>query len=160
MLLSHECFKKQGAKIVSNTVTRPVFGVKSTLSRTIVVKYRSLRFMEDWELDFEWLRVKHYVKDAMKRDDLPDLNMVLLLIGIQELGRWKKKFNKEEKQDLMHIAVCRLLSYEDYFEFVGRDADGWPHWKQVREMNTQNLGQQERLLQQMAVRYFKELEAE
>lgn len=116
--------------------------------------------MEDWELDFEWLRVRHYVKDAMKRDDLPDLNMVLLLIGMQELGRWKKKFTKEEKQDLMHIAVCRLLSYEEYFEFIGRDADGWPHWKQVREMNTQNLGQQERLLQRMAVKYFKELETD
>lgn len=116
--------------------------------------------MEDWELDFEWLRVQHIVKDSMRTDALPDLNTVLFLVGMQELGRWKKKFTKEEKQDLMHIAVCRLLSYEEYFEFEGRDADGWPHWKQIRIMDPQGLGKQERLLKELAVRYFKEWELE
>jgi hypothetical protein len=116
--------------------------------------------MEDWELDFEFLRVQHIVKDAMRQDGLPDLNTVLFLIGMQELGRWQKKFSKEEKQDLMHIAVCRLLSYEEFYEFEGRDADGWPHWRQVRELNKNNLGQQERLLKTLSVRYFKEYEQE
>ncbi len=116
--------------------------------------------MEDWELDFEWLRVQHIVKDAMHRDTLPDLNMVLFLIGIQELGRWKKDFTKEEKQDLMHIAVCRLLIYEGFFEFTGRDQDGWPHYRQTLEMPQQNTTQQERALKVNAVRYFKDLEAE
>ncbi len=104
--------------------------------------------------------MQHIVKDSMKQTVLPDLNMVLLLIGIQELGRWKKGFTKEEKQDLMHIAVCRLLHYEGYYEFEGRDADGWPHWRQAREMDAQNLGQQEILLKQLAIRYFKEIETE
>lgn len=75
--------------------------------------------MENWELDFEWLRVQHIVKDSMRRDTLPDLNTVLLLIGIQELGRWKKNFSKEEKQDLMHIAVCRLLDKQRLFRIRG-----------------------------------------
>jgi hypothetical protein len=121
---------------------------------------RHLCGMEDWELDFEWLKVRHIVQDAMRRETLPDLNTVLFLIGMQELGRWQKKFTKEEKQDLMHIAVCRLLSYEGYFEFVGRDADGWPHYKQIREVYKADLGKQERLLQEFAIRYFKEWEAE
>lgn len=116
--------------------------------------------MEDWELDFEWLRVQHLVRDAMRRETLPDLNTVLFLIGIQELGRWKKDFSKEEKQDLMHIAVCELLCYDEFFEFAGRDADGWPHYRQVRELNDQNMTQQERYLKIQAVRYFKELEQE
>ncbi|MFN4079709.1 MAG: hypothetical protein ACK4NS_02315 [Saprospiraceae bacterium] len=115
---------------------------------------------EDWELDFEYLRVQHIVKDSMKRDALPDLNVILLLIGIQELGRWKKDFTKEEKQDLMHIAVCRLLSYEGYFEFAGRDADGWPHWRQIREMQAMSLDAQEQFLKGFVVRYFKDLEAD
>ncbi|MEZ4921245.1 MAG: hypothetical protein R2792_19240 [Saprospiraceae bacterium] len=72
----------------------------------------------------------------------------------------KKSFTKEEKQDLMHIAVCRLLSYEDFFEFVGRDEDGWPHYKQIREMTTTNMVNQEKMLKVYAVRYFKEMEAE
>lgn len=116
--------------------------------------------MEDWELDFEWLQVRHKVKDAMKRDTLPDLNMVLFLIGIQELGRWKRNFSKEEKQDLMHIAVCRLLAFEGYFDFAGRDEDGWPHYRQVIEMPKQDTTDQERMLKVNAIRYFKALEAE
>lgn len=116
--------------------------------------------MEQWELDFEWLRVQHLVKDAMRRDTLPDLNTVLFLIGIQELGRWKKSFTKEEKQDLMHIGVCRLLDYDGYFEFVGRDEEGWPHYRQVREMPDQPVLEQEKLLKTNAVRYFKEWEKE
>jgi hypothetical protein len=116
--------------------------------------------MEQWELDFEWIRVQHIVKDAMRRETLPDLNMVLFLVGIQELGRWKKGFSKEEKQDLMHVAVCRLLSYDGFFEFVGRDQDGWPHYKQVLEVTKNNMPEQERMLKVNAVRYFKELETE
>ncbi len=116
--------------------------------------------MEDWELDFEWLRVRHEVKDALRRDTLPDLNTLLFLIGIQELGRWRKTFSKEEKQDLMHIAVCRLLAYDGYYEFVGRDADGWPHWRQVRHIGNMSVADQERLLKIKIVQYFKDLEAE
>ena len=115
--------------------------------------------MEDWQLDFEWIRIQHKVKESMRQETLPDLNIVLLIIGIQELGRWKKQFSKEEKQDLMHIAVCRLLEYEGFYEFSGRDEDGWPHYRQVREVNKQNLGQQERLLKELAIRYIDEMDA-
>ncbi|MEM8909367.1 MAG: hypothetical protein AAGD05_16085, partial [Bacteroidota bacterium] len=104
--------------------------------------------MEDWEFDFAWLKVRHLVKDAMNRDRLPDLNGVLFLIGIQELGRWPEKFSKEEKQDLMHIAVCRLLSYDGYYEFVGRDADGWPHYQARQKLKVQGVKAQERMLKE------------
>ncbi len=115
--------------------------------------------MEEWELDFEWLRVRHFVQDRFKKDTLPDLNAVLFLIGIQELGRWKKEFSKEEKQDLMHIAVCRLMSYDGYYEFAGRDEDGWPHWRQLRAVPKLDLREQELMLKMYLIRYFKELEA-
>ena len=116
--------------------------------------------MDDWELDFEWLKVRHFVKDVFKKETLPDLNAVLFLIGIQELGRWQASFSKEEKQDLMHIAVCKLLSYDGFFEFVGRDADGWPHWKALKPAAIRGVEEQEALLKSRAIRYFKELEAE
>ena len=112
--------------------------------------------MEDWELEFEWLRVRHFVKDSMNRTELPDLNAILFLIGVQELGRWKDAFTKEEKQDLMHIAVCCLLEYSGYYEFVGRDADGWPHWKQLKPIKIKGEQEQERLLKINAIKYFKE----
>jgi hypothetical protein len=114
--------------------------------------------MEDWEIDFEWLKVRHYVQNSMKRGELPDLNVILLLVGVQEFGRVKEKFTKEEKQDLMHIAVCRLLYSDGIFEFVGRDADGWPHWKQVIAFDVKGIMSQERYLKEKLIQYFKEEE--
>ena len=116
--------------------------------------------MEEWKLDFEWLRVRHLVKDAFNRENLPDLNAILFLIGIQELGRWKTSFTKEEKQDLMHIAVCRLLSYDGYYEFVGRDEDGWPHWNTVKPFTTKGVDEQENLLKTKVIQYFTDWEKE
>lgn len=111
--------------------------------------------MDSWELDFEYLRIQHLIKDTMKRDKLPDLQAILFLIGIQEAGVFRNKFTKEEKQDLMHVAVCELLSSEGYFEFVGRDEDGWPHYNQVKNMEGGNLKAQELLLKSKVVQYFK-----
>lgn len=113
--------------------------------------------MEKWELDFEWLKVRHFVKDSLRRDNLPDLNAILFLIGIQELGAVKSHFSKEEKQDLMHIAVCRLLSEEGYFEFEGIDAEGWPHWKPLRPVPVKGLIDQEELLKEKIIAYFRQL---
>lgn len=116
--------------------------------------------MEKWQLDFEWLHVQNLVKESMSRETLPDLNSILFLIGIQELGRWQEKFTKEQKQDLMHIAVCRLLSYDGYFEFVGRDADGWPHYEVLKPLQLRGVKEQEEMLKLKAIQYFKELEEE
>ena len=110
--------------------------------------------MEEWEFEFEWLRVRHLVKEVFGRDSLPDLNAILFVIGIQELGQWPGAFTKEEKQDLMHIAVCRLLSYEGYYALEGRDADGWPHFKALRPVPAHGVKAQEILLKKLAIRYF------
>jgi hypothetical protein len=61
----------------------------------------------------------------------PDLETILFLIGIQEFGQIKEKFTKEQKQDLMHLAVCSLLS-QSVFRVEGIDKDGWPHFKQLK----------------------------
>ena len=116
--------------------------------------------MEEWELDFEWLKVRHIVKAATKRKELPNLNGVLFLIGLQELGRFQDAFSKEEKQDLMHIAVCRLLSQDGYYRFLGRDEEGWPHYEILKPLRTKGVKEQERLLKEKAVDYFRQLELE
>jgi len=116
--------------------------------------------MEDWELDYEWLRVRHFLKKSMQRSNLPDLNGILFLIGIQELGRWKDEFTKEEKQDLMHIAVCQLLSADGFYEFEGRDADGWPHYKELRPVSITGVKGQGRLLKVKIIQYFRKMLAE
>lgn len=116
--------------------------------------------LETWELDFEWLKVRHLVKNAVGKEELPSMNAVLMMVGMQELGRWKSSFTKEEKQDLMHIAVCRLLSYDGYYEFAGRDADGWPHWKALKTIDHSGVEEQEVYLKVKIIRYFKDLDQE
>ena len=110
---------------------------------------------EDWQLDFEWLQVRHFIKDKFDKSELPDLNSVLYLIGIQEVNLLKKKFTKEEKQDLMHVATCHLLSLEGYFEYVGQDDDGWPHYKQVRVLPVDGVNAQEDFLKHCVITYFE-----
>jgi hypothetical protein len=85
-----------------------------------------------------------------------DLNAVLFLIGVQELGQGVKVFSKEQKQDLMHIAICRLLSKTGIFELEGHDQDGWPHWKQVGKIPHLDLLSQEDLLKQYVIEYFED----
>ena len=84
-----------------------------------------------------------------------DLNAMLFLIGMQELGSGAKNFSKEEKQDLMHIAVCKVLSYGGFYELSGIDEDGWPHWKLVKPLPHFDLMEQESLLKSYIIEYFE-----
>lgn len=86
----------------------------------------------------------------------PDLETILFLIGIQELGAKEDKFTKEQKQDLMHIAVCTLLMPSGYYELAGRDADGWPHFRQLKSMPDMNAFEQENFLKDHVLLYFEE----
>lgn len=84
-----------------------------------------------------------------------DLNGTLFLIGVQELGKGNKLFTKEQKQDLMHIAICKVLSYAGYYELEGLDGDGWPHWKLIRKLPHFDLLEQEKLLKIQVLEYFE-----
>ena len=88
-----------------------------------------------------------------------DLNAVLFLIGVQELGRGQQHFSKEEKQDLMHIAICKVLSLSGFYHLEGVDEDGWPHWTLVKKLPHFDLLEQEKLLKMHTIDYFtQELE--
>ena len=86
----------------------------------------------------------------------PDLNGVLLLIGVQELGQGPRNFDKEEKQDLMHIAICKVLSLSGIYELEGVDKDGWPHWQLVKKLPFLDLLSQEDLLKMHVIEYFEQ----
>jgi len=116
--------------------------------------------MENWEEDFAYQRVRHLIQKRFDRPVLPNMDAMLFLIGVQELGRWKQDFTKEEKQDLMHIAVCRLFAADGHYEFIGRDDDGWPHYELNGKIPPRDLAGQEQLLKKKIVAYFAELEEE
>jgi hypothetical protein len=88
----------------------------------------------------------------------PDMETILFLIGIQELGDFRKKFTKEEKQDLMHIAVCALFRQSGYYELEGVDADGWPHFRQLKALPPMEMIAQENFLKDHILLYFENLE--
>jgi hypothetical protein len=84
----------------------------------------------------------------------PDMEAILFLIGVQEFGHIKEKFTKEQKQDLMHVAVCKLFSQSGYYELERIDEDGWPHFKQLKAMPEMNLTEQENFLKDHILLYF------
>ena len=87
----------------------------------------------------------------------PGMEAILFLIGINEFrGKLPKlKFSKEQKQDLMHIAVCSLLSKGAYYELEGYDKEGWPHFKELQKVAAGNLAEQENLLKSYILDYFE-----
>ena len=85
----------------------------------------------------------------------PDLETILFLIGIQEFGDIKEKFTKEQKQDLMHVAVCTLFSQSGFYELEGKDRDGWPHFRQVKPLPEMNMIEQENYLKDHILLYFQ-----
>jgi hypothetical protein len=84
-----------------------------------------------------------------------DLKSVLFLIGVQELGKGVRNFTKEEKRDLLHIAICRVLSSSGYYELEGLDEGGWPHWKVVKKLPYFDVIEQEKLLKLHILEYFE-----
>jgi hypothetical protein len=88
----------------------------------------------------------------------PDVEAVLFLIGIQEIRNIKKKFTKEQKQDLMHVAVCTLLAQSGYYEVEKYDDDGWPHFKQLKGLPEYNMIEQENFLKDHILLYFSEID--
>ena len=101
----------------------------------------------EWEVLIEILTEKFGVE--------PDLQAVLFLIGVQELGMGYKKFKKDEKLDVLHIAICTVLEPYGYYEFEGRDKDGWPHFKIKEQLPFLKAGEQNNLMIKAVIDYFK-----
>jgi hypothetical protein len=85
-----------------------------------------------------------------------DVNSVLFLIGVNELGQGYSNFSKEQKQDLIHVGICKVLSLQGMYEFEGRDEQGWPHWKNISKVQHQPIGEQEAFLKSSILLYFHE----
>lgn len=108
------------------------------------------------DTEFEY---KNVLKQISKQfgDDI-DIQGLLFIIGLQELGKGKIKLSKNEKLDVMHIAICTLLSPYGYYEYEGLDKDGWPHWKTIENLPPLKPAQQQEIIKQAIVEYFKTVE--
>lgn len=111
-------------------------------------------YKRDLDLDRTWAALlKDIEKIIGKRPK--DLNGIVFLIGVQELGHGRKVFSKEEKQDLMHIGICKVLSLSGYYTLKGLDADGWPHWELIKKVPHFDLLEQEKFLKWHVIEYFE-----
>ena len=81
------------------------------------------------------------------------LKGILYLIGVQELNFGIKKFSREEKINVLHVATCRLLSNYGYYRFDRIDEDGWPHYKELRALKNLSEKDQKNLLKEAIINY-------
>lgn len=106
-------------------------------------------------LDEQWEQLLNTLEQVVGKRPA-DLNGVLFLIGVQELGKGALHFTKEQKQDLMHIGVCTVMGLSGYYENTGRDADGWPHFELTQKLPFSDLSNQEQFLKMHVIEYFKQ----
>ena len=112
----------------------------------------------DEQLKNRWENVVQILSNQFADGDILDLDAIIYLIGVQELGQLKVAFKKEEKLNLMHIAICRLLQPYGYYEFDFVDKDGWPHYTIKEELPPLKAGEQSVLMKEAIVNYFLEKE--
>ena len=106
------------------------------------------------DLQVRWLKLRIKLKE--KYGIKPDMNGVLFLIGVQELGTAKQVYTKEQKQDLMHIAICTVLAPSGYYALAGHDEEGWPHFNQLKVLPEFELLEQENFLKDHVLLYFEQ----
>lgn len=109
---------------------------------------------KDLDLERKWHSVLEKLAEMIGKTP-KDLNGVLFLIGVQELGRGFANFSKEEKQDLLHIGICKVLSLSGFYELEGLDEEGWPHWHLKKKLPHFDLLEQEKLLKLHVIEYFE-----
>lgn len=111
---------------------------------------RDLLLRERWERLVQKLSLQFADGDTL------DLDAIIYLVGVQELGQLHRKFKKDEKLNLMHIAICRLLEPYGYYEFNFIDEEGWPHYTLKENLPFLKSGEQSVLMKEALVQYFME----
>ena len=110
----------------------------------------------DEQLKERWEQVETKLSRQFADGEKLELDAIIYIIGLQELGQLHRRFKKDHKLDLMHIAICRLLEPYGYYEFDYFDDDGWPHYKTVEQLPQLKSGEQDVLMKEAIVQYFLE----
>lgn len=110
---------------------------------------------KDLDLEKRWGKLLEGLQQLLGKKPT-DMNAVLFIIGVHELGKGPMHFSKEEKQDLMHIATCKILSFSGFYSLDFIDQDGWPHWKLEKTLPHLDSTEQEKMLKLHVLEYFEE----
>ena len=93
------------------------------------------------------------LKLEKKFDDEMTLKGILYLIGVQELNMGIKRFGREEKLDILHVAVCKILTPFKFYKFDRIDEEGWPHWIELKALKNLDENQQGLLMKKGIIKY-------
>lgn len=104
------------------------------------------------DIQNRWWALEQKLMDRFGKK--PDVEAILFLIGLQETGLSQEKISKEQKQDLMHVAICTILASSGFYLVEGLDSEGWPHFKQLKNLPIMNLIEQEAFLKDHILLYF------
>lgn len=110
----------------------------------------------DLKLKERWDLLVSKLSASFSDGDPLELDAIIYLVGVQELGQYHRSYKKDEKINLMHIAICRLLEPYGYYEFDYMDEEGWPHYKLKDELPPLKAGEQSVLMKEAIVNYFLE----
>ena len=103
----------------------------------------------------KWDYLVKKLTQQFSEGDVLNLDGIIYLIGVQELGQGKRQFKKDEKVNLMHIAICKLLEPYGYYEFDFFDKDGWPHYRILTDLPNLKPGEQTVLMKEDVINYFE-----
>ena len=108
----------------------------------------------DPQLKIHWESLVQKLSNQFAYGEILELDSIIYLIGVQELGQLHRTFKKDQKLDLMHIAICKLLEPYGYYEFDFVDDQGWPHYKVTAQLPHLKAGEQSVLMKEAIVNYF------
>lgn len=132
-----------------------IFG---NLTPRLTLKPVSLRVQKsqsrDKKLKERWDQLLIVLTERFSDGEALDVEGVLYLIGLQELGQVHQKMKKDDNVNLIHVGICTVLEPYGYYRFDFFDEEGWPHFELLEALPTLKPGEQSILMKEALVAYF------
>lgn len=106
----------------------------------------------DFDIELRFQKLKAHLEQT--HGEGMDVQAILFLVGVNELGKGYKNFTKQEKTDLLHVAICTLLEPYGYYAFKGKDPDEWPHFDLIKPLPELTDKEQQHLIKEALLDYF------
>ena len=103
------------------------------------------------EMQQRWLKLNTVLMERLGKQ--PDLDDILLFIGIKESGLPPKQFTDAEIYNLKQIAVSTILVPARYYELIWVDDFGWPNFRQLQREPVMTAPEREKFLQPYVIMY-------
>ena len=108
----------------------------------------------DKKLKERWDRLISILNERFSDGETIDVEGVLYLVGLQELGQIHQKMKKDDNINLIHIGICTVLEPYGYYRFDFYDEEGWPHFELLEALPNLKPGEQSILIKEALVGYF------